>query len=280
MLPLSPAGRRYGYVKDPVDTRDLRPQFVSAARSTPLLDCFPWFGPVFDQGQQGSCTANAGSGDGNFLVRRYPQYIPGLQGLDPRSVIFSRSYLYAAERTFDGDPTQDGGSTGRTCCRVMNGKSSDVKFGGICLESTMPYSDQDFTTMPNEAQIAEAKRFQFGAYHRLTAADVIPCLNSGYPVLMGFAVYSSFESQDVARSGLVPLPNKSQETMLGGHEVLIGGHNAGPAVGSWPTSTYKVRNSWGASWGAGGNFYVTDEFIHDPDLCWDFWMIHLGKAWQ
>lgn len=278
-LILSPAGRRYGYFRDARDERDLpAPAFEAAEEVEPLVDLEEFMGPVFDQGQQGSCTANAGCGVREYLVRKFPQLEPELGETDPQSVIFSRAYLYYAERAFDGDPQQDGGSTGRSACRVMNGKSSDIAFPGVCLDSTMPYRDSDFQTVPDADQIAEAKKFVAGAYHRLNPQDVIACLNSGYPVLLGFAVYSSFESGAVAANGFVPLPAPG-EPMLGGHEVVIIGHNAGPQVGNWPSNTFKVRNSWGEGWGDKGNFYLSDAFVFNPNLAWDFWMIHLGKAW-
>lgn len=41
---------------------------------------------------------------------------------------------------------------------------------------------------------------------------------------MGIAVYESFESQEVARTGEVPMP-KPDEKMLGGHAILCCGYN-------------------------------------------------------
>lgn len=279
-LELSLAGRRYGYRRDPMDARDYMVGFDSRTSATPGdLDLEPWCGPVFDQGQQGSCTANAGAGNAEWLVRKFPELITGLEGLAPETVIFSRAYLYYAERLFDGDPTEDGGSTGRTSCRVMNGKSPDVKLGGLCLESSFPYNDQVYDVAPPDPAVQEAKRFQFGAYHRLSGFnDAITCLNSGYPFLLGFAVYQSFESDGVAHTGVVPMPDTQNESMLGGHEVLVIGHST-VDNGSWPANHFKVRNSWGSSWGDKGNFYLPDTFLANPDLAWDMWMQHLGAAW-
>jgi hypothetical protein len=45
------------------------------------------------------------------------------------------------------------------------------------------------------------------------------CLAEGYPFVLGFTVYESFESDTVAQTGIVPMP-RSGEQVLGGHCVV------------------------------------------------------------
>jgi C1A family cysteine protease len=45
------------------------------------------------------------------------------------------------------------------------------------------------------------------------------CLAEGYPFVFGFAVYSSFESDEVTRTGVVPMPDPNTEEQAGGHAV-------------------------------------------------------------
>jgi hypothetical protein len=46
------------------------------------------------------------------------------------------------------------------------------------------------------------------------------CLAEGFPFVFGFTVYESFESQQVARTGVVLMP-KSKEGVVGCHAVFI-----------------------------------------------------------
>jgi hypothetical protein len=41
------------------------------------------------------------------------------------------------------------------------------------------------------------------------------CLASGYPFIFGFTVYTSFESQAVAPSGIVPMPTPASRWSAG-----------------------------------------------------------------
>lgn len=260
-LKLSPAGRRYGLLKSPPDFRDFSllgaPVLKSVSALPPSVDLESYCGPVFDQGQEGSCTANAGAGNLEYLFRRFKE----------DALIFSRAFLYYQERLLDGSLKEgDCGSTGRSSCKAMN------QFG-VCLDSAMPYVEGDFNTAPTADQLAAALEYPSGAYHQVNSvADVKSCLASGYPVLIGFTVYDSFESEETASTGIMPIPDKATEQVLGGHEVLVIGYdNSRRAL--------KVRNSWGASWGANGNFWMPYECAADPDVLIDAWMQHLGKAW-
>ena len=64
------------------------------------------------------------------------------------------------------------------------------------------------------------------------------CLASGYPFVFGFTVYDSFESQQVAKTGVVPMP-AAGESVLGGHAVMAVGYDDSQ-------QRFIVRNSWGA----------------------------------
>ena len=47
------------------------------------------------------------------------------------------------------------------------------------------------------------------------------CLALGLPFVCGISLFESFESRDVAKTGIVPDPS-DKESFLGGHAVLIG----------------------------------------------------------
>jgi C1A family cysteine protease len=96
--------------------------------------------------------------------------------------------------------------------------------------------------------------------------DCKVALAGGFPVIFGFSVYDSFESDDVATTGIVPMPDYNNEQCVGGHAVLMMGY-------SDITKRYLVRNSWG-SWGMGGFFTIPYTYINDPQQANDFWVVH------
>lgn len=87
--------------------------------------------------------------------------------------------------------------------------------------------------------------------------------------MFGFTVYESFESEDVARTGIASMPDVSEMT-LGGHAVMAVGYDDS-------AKTFLVRNSWGTGWGMGGYFTMPYDYLRDGDLAADFWTIRLVK---
>jgi C1A family cysteine protease len=85
-------------------------------------------------------------------------------------------------------------------------------------------------------------------------------------VVIGFDVYESFESDVVARTGMMPYPNTATEELLGGHAVCLVGYND-------TTQRFIARNSWGTSWGDQGYFYMPYQVIQNTTMSSDFWTI-------
>lgn len=255
-LALSPGGRRYGYLPGPRSYPLARVTVPLAKRMAGPVDLSPWEGPHKDQGQLGACTAFAGTEDLEYLFRRYSD-------LDP---VLSPLFLYYQERLADGDLAQgDTGSTGNTSCRALNRV-------GCCLESSDAYDPAQCQVPPTAAQLAEAALYRTGAYHAvMTLADVRSCLASGYGVRMGFTVYESFEN-GVGSDGVMPLPDKQREQVLGGHEVWVKGFDDG-------RQQLLVKNSWGTSWGRNGDFLFPYSCVGDPDVFMDGRMQHFGAPW-
>jgi len=93
------------------------------------------------------------------------------------------------------------------------------------------------------------------------------CLAAGYPFVFGFTVYESFETQDMAHSGVLQMP-QPDEQVLGGH--------AGLAVGYDDASQrFIVRNSWGTDWGQAGYFTMPYAYLTTRGLASDFWTMRI-----
>lgn len=228
------------------------------------VDLRPWCGPVKDQGSEGCCTGESGSGGLEWVHRRYLNKQP----------ILSPQFFYACELQCDGDFPQDNGSDGNTLCAVAVTK-------GCCEESLMPFVAGQIIA-PTAEQIANAKQYALGAYHGVggsqTAASVL-----GDPVPwvlnIGFTVYESFESDAVASSGVMPIP-ETGEQVLGGHEVLGVGYDLGTTATIRPSGcppAFLIKNSWGTGWGIGGYFWMPVSILDASDT--DIKIIHAGNPW-
>ena len=79
-------------------------------------------------------------------------------------------------------------------------------------------------------------------------------------------MYSSFESQAVANTGIMPYPNVRTEQLLGGHCVLLVGYDKTKNI-------FIARNSWGTNWGDHGYFYMPFQVIQNTSMSSDFWVI-------
>jgi C1A family cysteine protease len=101
-------------------------------------------------------------------------------------------------------------------------------------------------------------------------AQMQGCLAAGAPFVFGFSVYESFESEEVAKTGVVPMPPRS-ERLLGGHAVLAVGYDD-------ESQRFIVRNSWGTGWGMDGYFTMPYAYLTSRSLASDFWAIDAVEA--
>jgi C1A family cysteine protease len=88
--------------------------------------------------------------------------------------------------------------------------------------------------------------------------------------VIGFSVYDSFESDAVAKTGVMPMPGPA-EKMLGGHAVLVVGYDDSE-------QRFIVRNSWGKGWGQAGYFTMPYAYLTEANLSDDFWTVRLIAA--
>ena len=246
---------RYGWLPDLPDERDhFYAALVAATAVLPAsADLRPQCPPVYDQGQLGSCTANAIAGAIQFdrLKQQLAQvFVP------------SRLFIYYNERATEHTVDSDSGA------QIRDGIKSVAKLGD-CPETEWPYTIARFKTKPSPECYADALRYRVVSYQRLTPvlSQLKGCLASGYPFVFGFTVYESFESPQVARTGHASLPGSS-ERAIGGHAVVGVGYQDAK---QW----FIVRNSWGSGWGLKGYFTLPYAYLTDENLASDFWTIRV-----
>lgn len=247
--------KRYGWLPDLPDARDHK---YSAPLATlgPLpaqVDLRAQCPDVYDQGQLGSCTANAIAGAIQFDRMKQncqPDWMP------------SRLFIYYNERAIEHTVGTDSGAMIRDGIKSVNKQ-------GVCPETDWPYDIGKFTAKPvNKAyqDALQTKAVQYCGVVR-SLAQMQGCLASGFPFVFGFTVYESFESDQVKQTGVLPMPSTSEQ-MLGGHAVLAVGYDDAQ-------QRFLVRNSWGPGWGQGGYFTMPYAYLMESSLSDDFWTIRM-----
>ena len=212
----------------------------------------PGMPPPLDQGQLGSCALNAASNALRRLLR-----VEKLREWQP-----SRLYLYWNTRVNveRSPPGEDTGVCIRDVCKAV------AKYHA-CDEVVWPYTVSKFAVAPPLAAYRDAALHAKVVYSSVpvSVAALRAVLGGGSPVIAGIQLFSSFESQQVAWDGVVPMPSAGEE-LLGGHAVLVCGYDDASA-------TFLVLNSWGPEWGQGGYFTIPYAYLADPRLTSDLWTL-------
>jgi C1A family cysteine protease len=209
--------------------------------------------PVYDQSSLGSCTAN-----GTLASVQYEQIHHGLP-----NYMLSRLFQYYNTRAIEKTTGSDSGGTIADAVKA-------VATYGFCPENMWQYVISRFTQRPPAACYLAAKKniLRSVDYYNVAqnAYDMKHALANGNCIIIGFTVYESFESPEVAKTGIVPMPDIYNEQVMGGHCVLVVGYDD-------TKKKWIVRNSWGSMWGMAGYCLFPEEYLTNPNLADDFWVI-------
>lgn len=248
--------KKYGWKIDSLDKRDnyyepLRYLLIPDYGTEDIIDLRDKCPGIYNQGELGSCTANAIAAAYEFDEIKQDEdsiFVP------------SRLFIYYNERNMENTINTDSGAS------IRDGIKSINRYG-VCPESDWPYNILKFTEKPTDECYTTAKKHISVKYRRVSQDihDLKSCLQEGFPFVFGFIVYPSFETIEVTNSGNMIMPEKN-ESPLGGHAVMAVGYNDEKKV-------FIIRNSWGTEWGDKGYFYMPYEYITDQDLCSDFWTV-------
>lgn len=251
-----PKFRNFGWKRDLPDQRDRKFKVTAPIPLPALVDIREKMPVVYNQGTLGSCTANAIGAAFQFeqIKRGVENWIP------------SRLFIYYNERAMEGTINEDAGAM------IRDGIKSLVK-EGVCPETMWEYREWKFKQKPSQPCYTEALNNQVLDYLRIspyTLYEVKQCLAQGFPVIFGFMIYESMMTENVTRTGIVPIPNINEKP-IGGHAVLAVGYDD-------EKKCLIVRNSWGEEWGEKGYFYLPYWFIETPNVAADFWTIRLVES--
>ncbi|MEA2148060.1 MAG: hypothetical protein QOG59_3647 [Solirubrobacteraceae bacterium] len=260
----------YGWRPDLPDPRDRifnLEESISLGSALPnKADLGAHMPAIYDQGQLGSCTANG--------IAACLEYDAIRQG-EP-AVVPSRLFIYYNERAIEGTVSTDSGAQIRDGIKVAATE-------GAPPESEWPYSDADpgpFQKKPPANVYADAVKHEALVYKRIIlggpGAPIRSAVAAGYPVVFGFSVPASFEdgTWDPAHDSLpVPGPNAQ---FIGGHCTVITGYDFTRT--RFPHHSFKVRNSWGSSWGMNGHYWMDAGWFNPgTGLVDDLWVIRKVK---
>lgn len=205
-----------------------------AGISTPsAVDLREYCSPVEDQGEVGSCVANAVVGAIEYhLIRTGAPYSD-----------LSRLFVYYNARRLDETEGRDDGCT-RT--KAM----ASILGWGVCREAMWPYQPAMVFTRPTPAcyQAADAIK---GVQCAITThgQGVREALTAGLPVAFGMKIPPNLMRYAGEHKHMPAPADGNWEPAPTGHAMLLVGYD--DAKNAW-----LVRNSWGTDWGDGGHFWI------------------------
>ena len=242
----------FGWNPDRLDPRD-HVLTLKKRRMPSVVDLSIYGPPIWDQGPYGSCTSQA------ILRHDMTQYRIEMGKFPP---MLSRMQHYYNERALEGTTRQDAGAYIRDGIKVLDKM-------GVADESLWSYTKVHlFQRPPNKVQKAGLPR-EIDEYARVpqTGGAMMACLAANRTFVLGFAVTERAAAvMSVAGSGIIPLFDPGQDTIVGGHAVC--------PVGFGQHKGYiKAANSWGADCGDEGYIYLPIADLENPAFADDFWNI-------
>lgn len=246
--------------RDPVDLRDkyydpplrrlpgrLPPDRLQQGSASLLI-------PVRDQGQEGSCVAQALAALIDILR---------MDGADRGGGVVPVS----ARMLFELAKEQQRAATGSTRFYSLRPAIKAFYHNGVCSERLWP--QVPCGGMLDEPRAKDARSTSLGAYYRLRPVlnDYHAALNEAGAILVGARIHTGWERAGLARRhGRIEAAGTAD---MGGHAfVLVGYDDTG----------FFVLNSWGSAWGGHGGLPGIAHWSYQDwaESILDAWVLRLG----
>jgi C1A family cysteine protease len=230
----------------PLGANAIRVRYVDGDVMTALprqVDLRDKMGPIDDQGQVGACSGFAIAGMAEYRERQLG-----------KTALLSPGFIYVLELKAESHLGKDDGA------EISDGMKVLQQYG-IAPRALHPYlvaADQTKPAMlsaylgalPNPAAMKAALA------NRITSSQPVKDLSgfkmalaTGKPVVFGIDCYTSMDGPDVAKTGIIPVPDTAKEKNEGGHAICAVGYDDGK-------KQILFRNSWSTAWGDRGYGYL------------------------
>jgi len=220
----------------------------TVAQVGPALDYTAQMGSVRSQDQEGASTGFSIAYALEFQVMKATS----------QRVRLSPREIYNLARLRENTLSSDAGATLEDAVKV-------VQTDGAILDEVWPYKAGQFSAQPPK-EFAAATKYKAKSAVAVKGVDQIKsALVSAGPVVVGVTVYNGFESPDVAKTGIVPMPGP-KDIIVGGHPICIVGYDDAKKL-------FKFINSWGPDWGEKGYGYIPYDYIKSYSS--DAWSISM-----
>lgn len=225
---------------------------IDPAQLPVKVDLRPSWGDILDQGSLGSCVANSVVYQLRYVLKKNTGKI-----LD-----MSRLFIYYNGRLLSNFPLNE--DTGLS---MRNGFQSVATYGTL-PEVQWPYNISKFSTRAPDELYKNALTNKYVKYYAVSQDinELKKCLKDGFGISFGMALFSSFMTTNVAKTGKVPMPKESSEQRVGGHAMALVGYDDS-------IQSFIVANQWGKSWGDSGYCYIPYALILNKKLTGDLWTV-------
>lgn len=213
----------------------------------------PFSIPIYDQGNTGSCTANALASA--YRLRSTKNFAP------------SRLWIYYYGRLLSGDHRTDNGAYPFYVLRSMDRNRGGV---GCTTEVCWPFNVRRINTRPSLTGTCTrvprgyitgwSDNWSPGMSDSTLLLNLKTALSQNFPIYIGINVYYSFFN--TGSDGVVPEPTNN-EALAGGHMLLLVGYDD-TKTKNGVTGYFKFVNSWGNRWGQNGFGYMSYQFLLHP----------------
>jgi hypothetical protein len=197
--------------------------------------------PPGNQGGQGSCVGWATA----YAAQSFNEMDEWGWSGNQKRYQFSPAWIY---NQINGG--NDNGSKVSTALKL-------IVSSGLDSLQFFPYSSADFTTQPSSSSMTRATRFKAASWNSVNTSPVNlkSVLASGKVIVVRFDVYPDFSGMNAAN----PVYDSTAGARRGGHAVALVGYDDS-------MNAFKLINSWGTGWAAGGYGWIDYDFLTDAKL--------------